>query len=141
MIQTATVRKLENNMAQLQVRRKTACGHDCDRCSGCTQVITGETLVTVRNELNAGPGDTVLIESHSGQVLGMAAIVYLLPFALFFVGYFLGASFFAGAIPVIAGLLGFALGIAIAVLRDRHEKRVRSLSFRMVEIKKRCLDT
>lgn len=145
MTQIATVRKLKNNgFAEVQVRRQTACGHDCADCAGCTQVITGETVVLVKNEMNAGLGDMVLIESQSGKILTAAMIVYILPFILFFVGYFAAGSIFAvmeGSVPVIGGLIGFLLGIFGAIGWDRRAKKTKSLQFKMVEIKKRCLDT
>lgn len=144
MTQVATVRKLQTNgLAEVQVRRQTACGHDCADCAGCTQVITGETVVLVKNDMDARLGDVVLIESQTSKVLKAAMVVYLLPFLLFFVGYFAIGSIFSqaeGAIPVIGGVFGFLLGILIAIGRDRLEKKKRSLQFKMVEIKQRCLD-
>lgn len=142
MTQIATVRSLKNNgLVEVQVRRQTACGHDCADCAGCTQVITGETVVLVRNDMQAGLGDVVLIESQTSQVLAAAAIVYILPFLLFFVGYFAAGTLFAqaaGAAPVIGGLLGFAVGLLTAVFWDRRERKNRSLQYHMVEIKQKC---
>lgn len=143
MTQIATVRKINNGMAEVQVARKTACGHDCSKCSGCSQVVTGETLIQVKNELNARKGDVVLIESKSSKILTAAMIVYLLPFFLFFLFYFGVSSFLhytEGVWPVFGGLIGFFLGIMSAIIWDRREKRKRSLEFFMVEIKQRCLD-
>lgn len=142
MTQTATVRKLtKTGFAELEVRRMTACGHDCKDCAGCSQVVTGETVVLVKNELNANLGDVVLVESQSSQVLTAAMIVYILPFLLFFVGYFSCSSLFSqpeGAIPAIGGLIGFGLGLFGAVFWDRRERKKRNMQFRMVEIKQRC---
>ena len=119
MTQVATVRALQNNgLAEVQVRRQTACGHDCADCAGCTQVVTGETVVKVKNDLNARLGDTVLIESQSAQVLTAAMIVYILPFFLFFVGYFATGAIWAAAgeaMAVTGGLVGFFVGIGIAI--------------------------
>lgn len=145
MTQIATVRKLTKlGFAEVEVRRQTACGHDCKDCAGCTQVVTGETVVLVNNDLNANLGDVVLIESQSSQVLTAAMIVYILPFLLFFVGYFACGALFSqpeGTVPVIGGLLGFALGLFSAIYWDRRERKKRNLQFRMVEIKQRCLGT
>lgn len=131
-------------MAEVQIRRQTACGHDCSDCAGCTQVITGDNIVTARNELNAKAGDVVLLESATSKILAAASMVYILPFVLFFVGYFLAGALMVtpqGALPVACGLVGFFLGILCAIGWDRLEKRNRSLQFEIVEIKKRCLDT
>jgi len=143
MTQVATVRKVSDGMAEVQVARKTACGHDCSKCSGCSQVVTGETLIQVKNELKARQGDVVLIESKSSKILAAAMVVYILPFLLFFVFYFIVSAVLndaEGSLPILGGLIGFFLGIVSAVLWDRHEKRKRSLEFQMVEIKQKCSD-
>lgn len=141
MIQEATVREVrDNGMAQVQIRRLTACGHDCSDCAGCTQVITGETLAWAHNPVGAKLGDVVTVESESAQVLTAAAMVYILPFALFFVLYFAISSLLGGAesvLPVVGGLLGFFAGILGAIAWDRRAKRRRSLQFRIVEIRRK----
>lgn len=145
MVQTATVRNLKSNgMAQVQVKRKTACGHNCEECSGCSEVVIGDTLVLARNQKDARPGDVVLIESQSSKILTAAMMVYIMPFLLFFVFYFAGGSFFStpeGSLPVICGLIGFALGIAFAIVWDRIAKKKGSLQFEITEIMQRCSDT
>lgn len=144
MTQTATVKNLRHNgMATMQIARKTACGHDCSKCSGCTQVIIGETLVNVYNSLNAELGDEVLIESQSAQILKAAMMVYILPFALFFVGYAIIACLMpnaGGTLPVVGGLVGLFAGIVGAIMFDRREKKNKNLQFHMVEISKKCSD-
>ncbi len=147
MRQTATVTKIQpGGMAQVQVRRLTACGHDCSECSGnCTQVITGETVVMAKNPLGAALGDVVTVETRTSQILSAAAVVYLLPFGLFFLLYFAASAFLAqpdgGTIPIVVGLLGFVLGILAAVWKDRREKRQKSVHFHIIEIKEKCLGT
>ncbi|MDF2838569.1 MAG: polyunsaturated fatty acid synthase PfaA, partial [Evtepia sp.] len=75
MTQIATVLKMNNTgMAEVQVTRKTACGHDCSKCAGCKQVVIGDTVIEVKNELNAKPGDLVVIESKSSKILTAAMI-------------------------------------------------------------------
>lgn len=141
MIQEATVREVrDNGMAQVQIRRLTACGHDCSECAGCTQVITGETLAWAHNQVGARIGDVVTVESESTQVLTAAAMVYILPFFLFFVIYLTISSLLGGAesvLPVVGGLLGFLMGVLGAIGWDRRAKRKRSLQFRIVEIKRK----
>jgi positive regulator of sigma E activity len=60
----------------------------------------------------------VVIRSESGPVLAAAAILYMLPLALFFGGYALGATLW-GSGGLIGGI-AFALGILIAALYDRY---------------------
>lgn len=96
--------------------RQSACSGDCHKCSGCGAA--SETMVLkVRNPIGAKPGDLVRLESASGPVLRAAAVMYLAPVALFFLGYLVGAVLWsAGAFT---GGVCFALGIGLAVFYDR----------------------
>ena len=91
MIQTAKViRILEDGRAEVSVQRQSACGHDCSKCGGgCAELAVLPTVVVkAENPVRAMAGDTVTVESSSHQVLKAAAFVYLVPFLLFFIGYF-----------------------------------------------------
>ena len=68
------------------------------------------------NAIGAKPGDLVTIHSESGPVLAGAAVLYMLPLALFFLGYFLGNMVGFGPL---AGCGGFVLGFLLAALYDR----------------------
>lgn len=144
MIQIATVRNVQDNgMARVQIRRKTACGHDCADCAGCTQVITEDAVVSAKNSLAAKEGDVVVVQSQTAKVLKVAAIVYLVPFLLFLIGYFLVSYLLKateGVLPALGGIAGFLFGILAAWLANRREKRTRSLQYNIIEIKRRCSD-
>ena len=117
MTQLVRVRKCNaDGTAQVIHVRESACSGDCHKCSGCGAA--KETLVlTANNPIHACAGELVTVESKTGPVLLAAAVLYVLPLVLFFVGYFLGAALWsAGAL---AGCLGFAAGIGIAVAYDR----------------------
>ena len=89
MTQIATVEKiLGDRKVEISVVRKTACGHDCEECAGCG--VSGAAIyMTARCDLSVKPGDKVLVESSTKQLLGIAALVYLIPVVCFFLGYFL----------------------------------------------------
>ena len=70
--------------------RQSACSGDCHKCAGCGAV-SQEMLLKVENTIGAKTGDMVRIESESAPVLRAAAILYLIPVLLFFVGYLIGA--------------------------------------------------
>ena len=59
----------------------------------------------------------VTVRSESGPVLAGAAMVYMLPLVLFFLGYMIGELLWQHG--ALAGCLAFAAGIAGAVLYDR----------------------
>ena len=96
--------------------RESACSGDCHKCSGC-----GAAKETVRftadNPIGARPGDLVKVESSTAPVLKAAMVLYVLPLALFFLGYWLGTL--PGAFGALGGVLGFVLGVVIVVAYDR----------------------
>ncbi len=55
MEQMAVVKSVQSNgMAQVSVRRTTACAHDCDKCAGCEQLNTRmENTVLAYNDAQA----------------------------------------------------------------------------------------
>ena len=96
--------------------RESACSGDCHKCSGCGAA--KETiLLKAKNPIGARRGDLVKLESETGPVLKAAAMLYVLPMLLFFLGYFLGDRLWsAGAL---IGCIAFAAGIVLAVFYDR----------------------
>ena len=74
MTQQGTIKKLlPGGRAEVEVTRRSACGHDCAKCGGCGGLETQTLYVTARNHTDAGIGDRVLIEGETGRVLGLAA--------------------------------------------------------------------
>ncbi|MDO5141974.1 MAG: SoxR reducing system RseC family protein [Eubacteriales bacterium] len=131
MTQQGTIKKLlPNGMAEIEVTRRSACGHDCAKCGGCGGMETQTLYVTARNRAHAGVGERVLIEGQTGQVLGLAVLVYVLPLVLFFVGYALGAALFEGAAAaaISSGVL-FVAGILGAMAYSRRMKARNAVPF------------
>ena len=117
MTQTVRAQKLlEDGTAQVIHVRQSACSGDCHKCSGCGAAQESLTLVA-QNPVGARPGDLVVIKAQTGPVLAAAAVLYLLPLVLFFLGYLAG-SLLWGKGPL-TGCAAFGLGIAVSVLYDR----------------------
>lgn len=116
MEQKAKVHSLTNDgKAKVVVIRQSACSGDCHKCSGCGAAT--ETLIfEAVNSIGAKPGEVVIVKSETGPVLKGAAVLYMLPLVLFFLGYFLGDFFQMGGL---LGGAGFVLGIAGAAVYDR----------------------
>ena len=104
----------DDGTAQVLHVRQSACSGECHKCAGCGAV-QQKMLLTVQNPIGAQPGQLVTIKTETGPVLLAAAILYMLPLVLFFVGYLL-LSAINGAL---GGCIGFVLGIVIAGLYDR----------------------
>ena len=121
MEQRVRVQKLNaDGTAQVLYVRQSACSGDCHKCSGCGAV-EQNMLFTAQNPIGAKPGQVVTVRTESGPVLAAAAMLYILPLALFFAGY-LGSYLLWGQ-GVWGGLLGFALGVAAALVYDRRVVR------------------
>ena len=73
-------------------------------------------MFTARNPIGAKPGDVVTVETKTGPVLAAAAMLYMLPLALFFVGCIVGGIWER---TLLGGGISFLAGIALAVLYDR----------------------
>ena len=97
--------------------RESACSGDCHKCSGCGA--QKETMiVTAENPIRADVGDLVVLTSDTASVMKAVVAVYLIPLLLFFAGYALGAALHWNG--VVAGGLGFVLGVVLAVRFDRR---------------------
>lgn len=102
--------------AQVLHLRESACSGDCHKCSGCGAVQQSMVL-TAKNPIGARPGDLVVIQSATGPVLAAAAVLYMVPLILFFLGYLLGAV--AWQKGGLVGCIAFCLGLAAAAVYDR----------------------
>ena len=134
MTQIATVERIiDGRYAEISVPRKSACGHDCEECAGC-----GVTGVAVRaraeNPIGARPGQKVVVESSTRNMLGIVALVYLTPIVLFLLAYFSTASLFSQGVRYLLSAVGFAVGILLAVAYDRRLRRRGGLTFTIVRL-------
>ncbi len=131
MRQSAIVkRNLENNMAEVLVTRGSACGGNCKSCGGCHHEST--LTVTCSNPIGAAPGERVTIESKTTRILGVAALVYLVPIVGFLVFYAIG-NYTIGTEngTVLMSLIGFFLGVAVVVAVHKLTGS-RRISFRII---------
>ncbi len=102
--------------AEVVCVRESACSGDCHKCSGCGAA--KETiLLEAQNPIGAQPGAMVLVRSESGPVLLGAAVLYMIPLLLFFVGYFVADALWG--LGALGGAVAFVVGIAAAVVYDR----------------------
>lgn len=135
MTQIATVERIiDSNYALISVPRKSACGHDCEECAGCG--VSGAAVeAKAINTIGALPGQKVVVESSTQKMLGIVAFVYAIPVFLFILGYlipvFLGANV---GVQYALAVLGFFVGILLAVLYDRRIKAQGGLVFTITRL-------
>ena len=104
-------RLLPEGRAEVIRVRESACSGDCHKCSGCGAA--QQTMIfTAENAIDAREGDLVMVSSSS------AAVLYLMPLALFLAGYLLGQSLWR--MGFLFGVLGVILGIALIKLYDKR---------------------
>lgn len=135
MTQIATVERIVNaDYAEISVPRKSACGHDCEECAGCG--VSGAAVrAKALNPIGARPGQKVVVESSTSKMLGIVAMVYLIPVVLFVVGY-VAMALLGMTVPVqyAVAITGFVLGIVIAILYDRRLHSQGGLTFTIVRL-------
>ena len=134
MTQIATVERiLPGGMAEISVPRKSACGHDCEECAGCG--VSGASVrAAARNPIGAEVGQKVVVESSTKKLLGVMLVVYILPFALFLLGYFCTGALADEALRYGIAIAAFVVGIIPALIYDRRMWRTGALTFTIVRL-------
>ena len=133
MTQIATVeRLLDSGYAEISVPRKSACGHDCEECAGCG--MTGAAIkARARNDVDAQPGDKVVVESSTKKLFGVIVLVYVLPVVFFLLGYFLTEGLTENWRYVIA-IAAAAVSFLPSIFYDRYAKRKEKLTYQIVRL-------
>ena len=130
MTQEAVVTKLlPNGMAEVAVKRTTACGGNCASCEAC--VFESQMKTPAKNSIEARPGQKVLIESQSSRIFRAAFLVYVLPLLTFLGGYFIGFESLPGCAEAIiarckkAGVTLTPAGATWPYGRDPNDSSIR----------------
>ena len=133
MTQIATVEEiLPGGYAEISVPRKSACGHDCEECAGCG--MTGAAIkAKAKNPVDARPGQKVIVESSTQKLLGVVALVYVLPVVCFLMGYFLSEGL-AEEVRYAIAIGSAALTMIPIVLYDRYARRKEVLTYTILRL-------
>lgn len=130
--QAQVIRIVSETVARVAVKRKSACSGDCHTCHGCPHP-DEIVMVDADNFVGAQKGDDVILRSDTKRVLKLAAMLYLMPLVLFFLGYFVMPG---GETPrMIAGGAAFVVGIVICMFVSRSmKKNNKEMHFAIVEV-------
>lgn len=133
MTQEAVVtRILPDGMAEVAVKRTTACGGNCGSCESC--VFQNELKTPALNRIQARPGQKVLIESQTSRIFKAAFLVYVFPLLLFLAGFFASSALSLGeTAEIICSFVGLILGALIVVLSQRRIREKDKITFEIVE--------
>ncbi len=130
--QAQVIRIVNATTARVAVKRKSACSGDCHTCHGCPHP-DEIVMVDADNLVGAQKGDDVIVRSDTNRVLKLAAMLYLMPLVLFFLGYFLMPG--GESARIIAGVAAFVIGILICVYVSRSmKKNNKEMHFAIVEV-------
>ena len=133
MTQIATVEKiLDAGFVEISVPRKSACGHDCEECAGCG--MTGAAIhARASDPIGVKPGDKVVVQSETKKLLGVVALVYLLPVVAFLLGYFLSEGLLEKTRYIIA-IAAAAAAFLPSIFYDRYAKRHEVLTYTIMRL-------
>ena len=132
MTQDAVVtRTFHNSLAEVAVKRSTACGSNCGNCESC--VFQNELKVTADNCIGARPGQKVVIESKSSKVYKAILMVYIMPIVLFLLGYAIAAALGAGE-GIAVSFAALAVSAALLVLWYKKRGNKDKISFAIISI-------
>ena len=98
-------------------RQPRACG-GCASAGGCSSGVLARALggmdrpIRVRNAIQAGRGDAVVIAIEEGALLRASAAVYLVPIVAMLCGAYLGERLLARSLPYGEEMLGVLMGLA-----------------------------
>ncbi len=119
-------------VARIMVFRNSACTGDCEGCQGCEG---GRPLYAdAQNMIGAEKGQSVVVETETNVVMLSAALVYLLPLAVFLAVYFIVQGLGAGnTATILCSSAGCALSFLAAKFYNR--KRADKPACTIVDIK------
>lgn len=134
MTQDAVVtRTFHNSLAEVAVKRSTACGSNCGNCESC--VFQNELKVTADNRIGARPGQKVVIESKSSKVYKAILMVYIMPIVLLLLGYAIAAALGAGeGVCIAVSFAALAVSAALLVLWYKKRGNKDKISFAIISI-------
>ncbi len=115
--QVRVAKVFPDGYAEVFVERESACSGDCHKCSGCGAA-KQRVFVRAKNPVGAQAGDQVIVYSDDRQVFSTMLVVYILPLLLLLGGYFAGLAL--DFLPGLLAALGFAGGIGLMILYNRH---------------------
>lgn len=128
-------RRLGGDRVEVLVKRVSACSHDCGSCAGCGSMVKEPELTAVAQDaFGAQVGQRVTVETESARVLGLAALIYLLPFVGLFGAYILGSNRLPEGLAALVSVGSFFLVLlGVCLPLDRYLRR-HKVTYRVVGV-------
>jgi positive regulator of sigma E activity len=95
LLERAVVKEIiSGGKAVVRIARDAECGAGCPGCHGCGSAVSPPAETTAVNAADAEPGDVVILESSTGQMLVLPLMIFvgavLIPVILFHLVKWLG---------------------------------------------------
>jgi len=107
------IKKVDEQKVQLEVKRPSGCGN-CKSCGSSCEV--KPHYVTVKNNIDAKPGDFVELQAIQKNIMKYVTIIYMIPFAFLILGIVVGNSMFKGMETANHELMIFGMGIVFLAI-------------------------
>lgn len=132
MKQYGTVVETNDNIAKVEVDRKSACDM-CENAAHCVEKCK-KVYATALNELDANIGDLVEIQTDTKRVLFNSFFVFMLPIFLAVFAYFAIDVFFSESIAVVATFIVLISSVCLfsKLLNNREKKHIVSKIVRIL---------
>lgn len=139
MYQLGYISEIKEDIAEVEVKRMSACGGNCSSCGGSCSAPSMK--ISMKNTLNADKGDYIEISVKTDRVIFSAFIVYGIPLITMIFGIITGIKIFNNVGVSNEETYGLFMGLIFLVLSyfilkriDNKMKERRYLIFEMKKI-------
>jgi sigma-E factor negative regulatory protein RseC len=129
------------SVAWVKTTRSSACEHCTSKDSCGTSGDQKDMIVMVKNTLNVGKGDHVVIGLETRHFLYVSFLLYVFPIILLFIGAVIGNSLAPylqmdpSLVSMISGFLFF--GVSFYIIRQKNNSLAKKEEYKPFLVKKR----
>ena len=129
------------SLAWVKTTRSSACEHCTSKDSCGTSGDHKDMIVMVKNTLNVGKGDHVVVGLETRHLLFVSFLLYVFPIILLFIGAIIGnslAPFFQmdpSFVSIISGFLFF--GFSVYIIRKKNDSLSKKEEYKPFLVKKK----
>ncbi len=135
------VTQADPSFAWIKTTRSSACEACASRGSCSTENTRQEMIVTVKNTLNVGKGDHVVIGLETRHIVFVTFLLYVFPIILLLIGALIGNSLAPSFgldpsfVSMIAGFLFF--GLSFYIIRKKNTALAKKEEYKPLLVRKR----
>lgn len=126
---TGVITEIKGNKAKIKFIRESACGGNCESCSGCS---TKPIEIYIENTLNAKLYDKVEVETETGKILFSAFLLYIFPLIALVLSYLLSVRYLGEILSSFVGVLCFILSFLL-VKKYGNQFKIKTEMLRITE--------